>query len=61
MSTASEMDRAQELLKSVALSPQARFPLPQVLHIEIYIRQIGHRVGKPTDYRFVMTGFSEGK
>lgn len=26
MSTASEMDRARDLLKSVALSPQARFP-----------------------------------
>ena len=26
MSTVSEMDRARELLKSVALSPQARFP-----------------------------------
>ena len=28
ISTASEMDRARDLLKSVVLSPQARFPFP---------------------------------
>ena len=31
MSTASEMERARELLKSVALSPQVRFPSIHVI------------------------------
>ena len=62
ISTASEMERARELLKSVALSPQACFPLIQESHImRLICKKTGHRVGKPTGYRFVTMEFSEGE